>query len=131
MGVYKIYKITHTPTGRFYIGLTKQTLRQRFLSHLHNAKVAERRGERLSLCDGSGNVEPSKLAYRMVRAERRANIAEAALADLQTHVALYIHYSTHGTDTNPGLKRAPGPSPYPDTWMRYLKAAARAAGLVC
>ena len=34
---YNFYKITHVPTGMFYIGLTKKTVNERFISHMHNA----------------------------------------------------------------------------------------------
>lgn len=34
---YKIYKMTHKPTGKIYIGMTKNDIRERFLQHMQRS----------------------------------------------------------------------------------------------
>lgn len=79
-------------------------------------------------CEGSGQLgDLGSLIDRAVRAESQLAAEHAALVALRTHVALYLHYSSTDTNTNPRLCNAPNPSPYASVWLEYLKTAAALA----
>lgn len=95
-------------------------------------------------CKGTKTFSPYEAAQRLVRAEQDRDRDFAALRELRVQVALYLHYKplrerlgsipiddptreAQIQAANPGLRDAPNPSPWVETWLEYLEAAARLA----
>jgi hypothetical protein len=80
-------------------------------------------------CKGTGDLgDIRQIVERMTRAEAAEAQLTYALRQARISIALYFHYSNPANrHVNLGLKHAPNPSPYAETWLENLKREAKLA----
>ena len=74
------------------------------------------------LCGGKGELDKSLQAL-VIEWKEKAAQAMHELEQLKTHVALYKSIVETGNTPQPPLLNASRPSPYKETWAKYLDKA--------